>query len=86
MEDEIYQEEYTREQARMAARQDALPKQKKKNRALQYAAPAMIIILYAYSVFTLGGSSGISLGIFLEPDFLLAVLILTGLFLWARFN
>lgn len=83
---DIYREEYIREQARLAAQRDAKPKKQQKSRLLPYAAPAMLIGLLVYSVISLGSNTGISPGAFLELDFILAVLALTALFLWARFN
>jgi len=79
--DNIYREEYTREQARMDARRLAGPSPKKKNRLLRFAVPVFLGGFMCYTIFILGDEFGFSPTIFLKLDFVLAVMVLTGLFL-----
>ena len=84
MEDNIYKEEFIREQARIDARKGAEPQPKRKSQLLRYAAPAMFTGLLAYTVYIIGSEIGFSPMAFLELDFIIAAGVLTGLFLWAR--
>lgn len=78
----IYEEEYTREQARIAARKDAEPKPKKKNQLLPFVALAMLAIVFGYAGIIIGGAVGFNTIAFLEMDFIISVAVLTGLFIW----
>jgi len=83
MENDIYKEEYIREQARIAAQRDK-PKPNNKNQLLRYTAPALFIGILAYTVIIISDAIGFSPLVFLELDFIVAALVLTALFLWAR--
>lgn len=84
MQDKIYREEYIREQARIEARHNAQPKQKKAGRLQSYFVPAALAGLLFYALIITGGISGLSPGAFIALDFLIPAGILIALFLWAR--
>lgn len=86
MQDSIYREEYTREQARIDARKNALPATKKPSQYQRYLFPLALTGLLGYAFYTLGEFAGLSPVIFLHVDFLISAGILTAIFIWARFS
>ncbi|MTI96202.1 MAG: hypothetical protein FH749_12085 [Firmicutes bacterium] len=78
---DIYDEEYIREQARLAARKDAQPPPSQKNNR-PWLTWAVMLPLFIYTVYVLAEVIGIRLSVFMEQDFLGFALALTLLFIW----
>lgn len=84
MEKKVFEEEYIREQGRLAARRDTEQKiaQKAKTSLVKNAPWLALLILLVFAVTQLGGWVGINPRVFLEGNFLFPALGLTAGFLW----